>query len=356
MSDLPSEAIHHFIHVEHMAKQYDFIAIGDIVTDAFIRIKDATVHCGIDRQECEICMRFGDKIPYEAVTIVPAVGNSPNAAVAAKRLGLSAALLSDLGDDYFGAECLQALKKNNIATDFVRVHKGAKTNYHYVLWFEDERTILVKHEDFGYDGVPDMDAPRWVYLSSLGEASLMFHMRIFQFLNEHPDIKFAFQPGTFQMEFGKEKLRDLYRRADVFICNVQEAQRILQTTESDIKILLNQMHLVGPKIVLITDGPKGAYAFDGTKPGGTAEAEMWFMPPYPDPKPPFERTGAGDAFASTFVAALGLGKSVAEALRWAPVNAMSVVQQIGAQAGLLTRPELEKYLAAAPEDYKPKKI
>lgn len=336
--------------------QYDFLAIGDIVTDAFIRIKDANVHCTLDKQKCEICLRFGDKIPYEAVTIVPAVGNSPNAATAAARLGLSAALVSDLGDDYFGTECLEALKRNNVAVDFVRIHKGRKTNYHYVLWFEDERTILIKHEEFNYDGVPDVDSPKIVYVSALGENSMLFHARIVQFLQKHPEVQLAFQPGTYQMKFGKDKLADLYRRTDVCICNVQEAQRILQTNEADIKALLNMLHLLGPKIVLITDGPKGAYAFDGTMLGTTAESEIWFMPPYPDPKPPFERTGAGDAFASTFVAALALGKTVSEALLWAPINAMSVVQQVGAQAGLLTRPELEKYLADAPADYKPQRI
>ncbi len=327
---------------------YDFISIGDVVTDAFIRIKDAHVTCSIDKEKCEICMRFGDKIPFESVAIVPAVGNSANAATAAARLGVLSAFVSDLGDDYFGKECLETLSKNGVSTEFVRVHPGAKTNYHYVLWFEDDRTILVKHEDYGYDGVPAIGEPKWIYLSSVGENSLMFHMRIAAYLQEHPDISLAFQPGTYQMKFGTEKLAEIYRLTKVFICNVSEAQRILQTTESDVKKLLSMIAGLGPKIVLITDGPKGAYAFDGM--------DFWFMPPYPDPKPPFERTGAGDAFSSTFVAALALGKSVQEALLWAPINSMSVVQQIGAQAGLLTRPELEKFLAEAPADYKPIKI
>ena len=61
----------------------DFWAVGDIVIDAFIKLKDAHVHCRIDTDACELCVRFGDKVPYESVTVVPAVGNSPNAAVAA---------------------------------------------------------------------------------------------------------------------------------------------------------------------------------------------------------------------------------------------------------------------------------
>jgi len=80
------------------------------------------------------------------------------------------------------------------------------------------------------------------------------------------------------------------------------------------------------------------------------------MRAYPDPKPPYERTGAGDAFSSTVTAALALGLDLKEALRWGPVNSMSVVQQVGAQAGLLTRQAIEELLIKAPADYQPKEI
>ena len=77
------------------------------------------------------------------------------------------------------------------------------------------------------------------------------------------------------------------------------------------------------------------------------------MPLYPDPKPPFERTGAGDAFASTFVASLIKGNTIEGALQWAPINSMSVVQQVGAQKGLLSEEELNELLKKAPDWYKP---
>ncbi len=83
---------------------------------------------------------------------------------------------------------------------------------------------------------------------------------------------------------------------------------------------------------------------------------MWQMPSYPDPKPPYERTGAGDAFSSTFTSALALGLSVEQALAWAPVNSMAVVQQVGARAGLLAREKLEEYLKNAPAGYAAKRI
>ncbi len=105
---------------------------------------------------------------------------------------------------------------------------------------------------------------------------------------------------------------------------------------------------MGPKIVAITDGPDGSY--------GSDSVSHYFMPKYPDPKPPLERTGAGDSFATGFMSALIYGKPITEALRWGPINSMSVVQEIGAQKGLLTKPQLLRLLKSAPKHYQPKKI
>lgn len=326
---------------------YDFLGIGDIVTDAFIKLKEAVVEDGGKDGFKKICLRFGDKIPYEDVIIIPAVGNSINATVSASRLGLKSAVITNLGDDYYGRECLDVLKQEKVGTEFVKIHEGRKTNYHYVLMFGAERTILIKHEEYDYV-MPDIGEPKWIYLSSLGENSLPFHSQIEKYLDERPQIKLAFQPGTFQMKFGRQALAGIYKRADLFFCNKEEAQRILETEESNIKKLIEMMHNIGPKIVAITDGPNGSYASDGKN--------VWFLPIYPDPKPPVSRTGAGDAFSSTFTVAIILGKSVEEALMWGPVNSMSVVQKVGARAGLLTREELLEYLKKAPVDYKPKLI
>lgn len=330
-----------------MKNQLDFLAIGDITTDAFIRLKEASVHCIVDKENCELCVRFADKIPYEFVEVVRAVGNAPNGAVSAARLGLAAGLVTNMGDDQNGAECMEVLKKEGIDTQYVKIHQGKETNYHYVLWYEAERTILIKHQPYEYR-LPKIDPPpRWIYLSSF-RGTDEYYAEIIQYLEEHSDVKLAFQPGKFEINLGVGKLAKIYQRAEVFICNKEEAEKILDKKFSDIKELLSAMQNLGPKFVLITDGPKGAYLKEANN--------SWFMPPYPDPKPPYERTGAGDATASTFVSALALGKSFEEAIRWALVNAMSVVQYVGAQKGLLTQEQLEKLLTEAPSDYLPKKI
>ena len=328
-------------------KSLDLIAIGDIATDAFIRLKEAEVHCRIDHNTCEICMPFADKIPFEYAKIVKGVGNAANAAVASARLGLRSAVVTNIGDDLNGHESLNSLHHNKVITSYVRKNECKATNYHYVLWYGAERTILVNHVDYEYK-LPKLPEARWVYLTSLASNTFPYHMAVTDYLEAHPKIRLAFQPGTFQMKLGFDDLKRIYARTDVFIVNVEEAQRILNSTSHDVKALMQKIHDKGPKLVLVTDGPKGAYMFDGD--------HHYFMPIYPDPKPPLERTGCGDAFASTFVAALAMGKSPLEALTWAPVNPMSVAQFVGAQEGLLSKEQLEWWLKHAPGDYRVKEI
>ncbi len=324
--------------LEHM----DFIAIGDTTVDEFIKLKDAQVHCNLDHENCTISMSWGDKIPYEFSKRVAGVGNAANAGVAAARLGLSTAFLSNIGDDPYGKEILNVFEREGLDARYVRTNALTATNHDYVLWFNAERTILVRHEDYPYAIPDDFVAPRWVYLSSAGR-SPEFHLALAQWCTEHPETKLAFQPSTFEMALGTEQLAPLYRASELVACNKEEAERILGLGETAITELLERLHALGPRLVLVTDGPRGAYASDG--------ARKLHVPMYPDPKPPVDRTGAGDATTSTFVAALALGKPLDDALRWGPVNSMSVVQEIGAQRGLLSREKLETYLAEAPAEY-----
>ena len=334
-----------------MNTRYDFVALGDITTDAFIELsdKDAKVVCDIEGRPCQIMMNFGDKLPYKDVVVVPAVGNSPNAAVSAHRLGLRSALVTNLGHDRNGKDCLEALRKEGVATEYVKVHERKISNYHYVLRLGAERTILIKHETYPYI-LPDFkEPPRYLYFSSIGESGVDFHFEVADYVKKHKETKLVFQPGTFQIRLGAEKLKELYAVTDIFFCNKEEAQIILNTKETHFPKLLKGLKDLGPRLPVITDGPKGAYVTD-------EQGVTWHQPMYPDPKEPVDRTGAGDSFSSTFTSAIAIGLPPEKALAWGPINSMSVVQYIGAQQGLLTREQLEKHLADAPASYQPKKV
>lgn len=337
--------------MEAMAKRkYDLICVGDVVVDAFIQLHEASIHCDLNHERCQLCMSFANKIPYESLFVAPAVGNASNVAVGASRLGLDAAIVTAIGKDYYGEEILDVYRKEGVGAEFVRVNPGKPTNYHFVLTFKAERTILIKHEEFEYADPRALDRRTgWIYFSSIGEHTLPFHHKVAAYLKKHPDVRMGFNPGTFQLRFGVQKLKEIYRHTHVLFVNREEAELMLHKREgTDIRALFAGLHGLGPKIVAITDGPKGAYASDGNT--------AYFMPPYPDPKPPISRTGAGDAFSTGFLCALIYGLPVHEALRWAPIESMHVVQFFGAQTGLLTKPKLLQLLKKAPRNYKPRPI
>ncbi|HSW99599.1 MAG TPA: carbohydrate kinase family protein [Patescibacteria group bacterium] len=327
--------------------QFDVLSIGDIVTDAFVKLFDDKAKIVEEKGSKWLAMPFGTKIPFDHAEVIEGVGNAANAAVSFARLGLKSTFVTNVGGDQYGRDMIAALGKNRVDTRFVRINPGKIGNYHYVLWYKEERTILIKHEEYDYHWphLRPNETPRWVYFSSISEHAIAYHDQVADWLDDNPSIHLAFQPGTFQMQAGTERLKRIYKRSAILILNREEAVLVGGGKYEDINDLFDKLHALGPQVVVITDGPSGAYASDGN--------HRLQMPPYPDPKPPFERTGAGDAFASAFVAAAAKGLSLEDALRWAPINSMSVVQKVGAQGGLLKEKELLQLLHDAPDGYKP---
>lgn len=330
-------------HEDKMMQPY-LLAVGDIVTDAFIKLKDDEARIDVDEQgNKRLSMEFGNKPPYDHVDIVQAVGNSANAAVSFSRLGLRGGLMAYLGDDQPGKDSLDYLATEQVVTDTVSVQTGFKSNYHYALRYGADRTILIKYEDYDYAWQEPTTVPDWIYLSMISESAWQLHEDLMGYLNNHSETKLVFQPGTFHFKWGTQKLAEIYKRSHIVFMNREEAALVTGLSRESVPELLNGLHGLGVNIAVVTDGPDGAYASDGTK--------MLSMPNYPDPAEPYDRTGAGDAFASTITAAIAGGESLETALLWAPINSMSVVQKLGAQAGLLHKDELQKYLDEAPEWY-----
>lgn len=331
-------------------RQLEVLAVGDVVTDAFIKLLDDKAHVVHGHHGPELSMPFGTKVPFDHAVVVAGVGNAANAAVAFARLGLHAGLAANVGHDDWGREIITTLKQSGVDTRFVHINPGKKSNYHFVLWYKEERTILIKHEEYEYHWprFRVIDIPKWIYFSSISKNALEYHDQLNAWLERHPSVKLAFQPGTFQIEAGAHRLRNIYKRAEIVAVNREEATIITGGDHGNLHDLLDKMHELGPKIVVISDGHNGAYASDSVN--------RYKMPIYPDPKPPYERTGAGDAFTSTFVAAIMKGADIQNALLWAPINSMNVVQHVGAQEGLLDERQLGHFLRTAPHWYHPERM
>lgn len=317
---------------------YDCISIGDATVDMFLMLDDATVQCTLDRRACLLCFRYADKISVESIIRVPAAGNAANNAVGSARLGLSVAFVTILGRDQAGEEIIAELKKNGVALPYVTRDARRGTNYSTVLSFQRERTILVYHEPRTYR-LPKLAPSRWVYLTSMGKGWERIVPALLRSLDASK-VPLAFNPGTHQLRGEAATLAAVIKRTTVLLVNREEAAMILKSVPSaEPNTLLSGLHALGPTTVVVTDGPEGSYVL--------RDGEQWFMPPFP--LPAIERTGAGDAFSTGFLSALWSGESTAEALRWGTVNAGSVVQKVGPQAGLLTLAQMRTMLRKYPQ-------
>jgi ribokinase len=332
-------------------QRFDIIFVGDAAADLYLTVADdaVTVEDGPDSRR--LILPFGAKLTCEVTCAVAAGGNSANAAVACARLGLRAALVAYVGDDQPGRQAVVSLQTEGIDATFVRLDPTVPTNRNFVLRVGHERTILVHHEqhDWRWPHLQPPEVPSWLFLSSVGKDAHEYEGQIVDWLEARPEVSLAFEPGTLQIARGAEQLDRLFRRSSVVVCNREEAAALTgKHPGADPIVLLDRMLALGPERVVITDGTAGAFGSDGVI--------HMAVPVFPDDGPVADRTGAGDAFASTLVVALASGLPLDEAMARAPVNSMRVVQQVGSQSGLLDDGTLEALLDASPDGYRVREL
>ncbi len=309
--------------------KYDIISIGDPTIDTFLMIHDIEIKKIKGEQKAII--NWGDKLPVDEFHRTVA-GNAANNAVGSARLGLKTAFYTVLADDAGGREIIHKMKKEKVSEDYIVIDENHPTNASTVISYKGERTIFVYHEHRKYK-LPKLAPAKWVYLTSLGVGFEKIYKDLADYLDA-TGAKLAFNPGTFQLRKGPKFNKLMLERTEVLSLNKEEAQSWVGDFE-DPEELCKRLRKLGPKAITLTDGPKGAYSY--------SDGGYFYIPQFPGPR--IEATGAGDGFTTAYVAALANGKGHVEALRWGPVNAGSVVQKIGPQAGLLTKPQLESKLA-----------
>lgn len=312
---------------------YDVISIGDAGLDTFVILEDAMVNCTLDKVNCQFCMNYADKIPAEGWQQTIG-GNAANNAVALSRLGLHAAIWTIIGHDSFGALIKKTMQAEKVDASFIELDKKQPTNQSLVINFQGERTILVHHNPRSYK-LPALPASSWVYLTSMNSGSEKIFPALLSYLKKNK-TKLAFNPGTFQIKSGINVLRPVLAQTTAIFVNLEEAGRILGTPEEkEVHKLTKNLAALGPKIIVITNGSEGAHAWDGKR---------CYLMPILKEAPVVERTGAGDAFAGGFMAALRYSYGIDEALRWGTLNSASVIGKVGPEAGLLTLREMKQQL------------
>lgn len=317
------------------AESTDVLAIGDTMLDVFIDIDEARVECSIDKQRCEITFPFGEKIPVKSVTRFPGAGNASNAAIGARRLGLSSAILATVGDDEAGRSILTRWKQEGVDTRLVRTAKNQATNYSSIITYKGERTIFVHHEPYDYTLPKRLPVAKRLYYTSLGQQHLALEQALLTYLDQHPQIRVTFQPGTHQLRRLARGTQEILKRTDILVMNKEEAELFLeQPAGAPIAQQLERLLATGCRIAVITDGEHGSHAI--------SQDGMWSCASFPVPS--VERTGAGDSYATAFTWAIDKGYTIPQAMLYGTANAALVIQHIGPQDGLGDRQALDRMI------------
>ncbi|CAN5165463.1 carbohydrate kinase family protein [soil metagenome] len=308
---------------------YDCLTIGNSVIDAFLSLADDNPSLKLDKPEGMLCVPYGQKLSLSACEFLLG-GNATNVAVGLSRLGFSTALIAELANDEFSEKILNGLKKEKVKLDLLKRSDG-QSSFSIGINFKGERTLFVEHHDREHDFSFDDIDTKLMYLTSLGHKWQHVYTRVSHYLQTHPSTLLAFNPGSIQIREGMSNFAFLLPLTTVLFLNREEAEVLLKK-KTDIKDLLLLLKEKGPKVVVITDGEKGSYCIDER--GSIYHKESLKVPV-------IERTGAGDAYATGFAAAYLLRLPVDTCMLWGTHNAASVIGQTGAEAGLLTKKEIE---------------
>lgn len=317
---------------------YDIVAIGSATLDQFadtdselIRIDTPTVH------EKLIAFPLGSKILIRKLELATG-GGGTNCAVSLARLGLKTAYLGKIGSDGNGDFVLHALAAEGI--DFIGPRAGTTGTSIILNSFAHDRTILA-YKGANNDLQPQEVQPlqtRWVYLSSMLEQSFVTVTDLIC----QGDFRVAFNPSNYQAELGYRALSRLIDRVEILVMNLEEACKFLGRDHRQpppAQELLRDMTTLPPRIFVITDAGEGVHVCD----------RQHYYRAFPAPElTVVETTGAGDALASTFTAAIVQGEPVPQAIHLAMTNAESVLQYRGAKEKLLTWDALQSSAGRAP--------
>lgn len=323
-----------------MARNYDVITVGNVRMDAYMSIRNPKneLHSD-DEHKGGVCFRLGTKIPVEKFDFLMG-GNAANVAVGLSRLGLKTTIVAETGDDEFSIKIRNCLAKENIERLFVVQTKGGASNLSVIINFAGDRTIFAEEREQAHQFDLTEAATNWVYLTSLGRNWEKPYKMVLDFVAEQ-NAKLAFNPGGLQLIEGKEIVHEVLRNTEILFVNKEEAELILfnhynkkiENSEQYLKNLCIELQQLGPSKIVITNGKKGSFAL--SEAGDFLSKDLF-------EGEVVERTGAGDAYASGFLAGTIHGLSLDEAMDWGSANAASVVGQIGAEAGLLTKREMEE--------------
>lgn len=304
--------------------KYEIITIGSAVMDVFLRSADFKPGQPLP---------VGGKLEVEKLFMTTG-GGGTNTAAGFARLGLKTACIARFGDDLFGQFVKKELAKEGFDQKYLITGKEERTDYSTIIVYPDGSRVILVHR--GQTRIEEaifpwqaLEETSWLYIASL-EGNLDLLAKVADQASQK-GVRLVFNPGSRELK-KPEKLLPLFPKVEALILNLEEAA--LFTSEKEEGAIFTKISQLGPKIVVVTQGRKGAHLL-------TKDKHLFgeaFKTPVVD------ELGAGDGFSVGFVAGLVKGFSLEESLKLGLANGASVVAKIGAKPGLLSENEIQDWL------------
>lgn len=316
---------------------YDVITVGSNTLDAFVHTDVELIRSikkGKNKTKELLAYPLGSKIIINELEFFVG-GGGINTASSFKKLGLKTAYLGKIGRDENGVKILSELNRANI--DFIGTF-GKQSGYSVVLdSIARDRTILThkgSNDNFKYGEIDKNKLKtKWFYFSSMMGQSFETLKSLSTFSQKN-NIKIAFNPSNYLVQKGITELKPVLDKTNMLIFNKEEAIILTKkrTMDDAFKSLIKIIKPDG--LIVITDGARGVYSYDGKT----------ILHALPTKVTLVETTGAGDAFASAFTAAIIAKKTLKEALKMGMIQAEAVIRCKGANKNLLNKKEMTQKL------------
>ncbi len=322
--------------------QKKVLCIGSMGKDIFFPVTSGTVvnpKKGEDEVK-QFCFRYGGKVHVEDRFSAPG-GCACNVSIGLARLGIDVTAFGNIGDDHDGEWIRKTLSDERVNVSKINVIQKRNSDMSVIVVDANagERTIFV-NRDVGEKLViktDDISGFDWCFVGSLYGKDIKNNMQVIHDALSNTKLKLAYNPGGKNIKQDENIVLDLIHHASIVFVNKSEAREIvskfnLAYTEKELsseQYLLTTLreHMQDDlAVVVVTDGRRGAWVYNGDDMYHTNTID----------KPVHDATGAGDAFASGFLAAILYGLPLDKCIGWGSANGDSVVDYYGAQKGLQT--------------------
>ena len=312
---------------------FDVVTVGSATIDVFASTRFSETIKIIDPKGETDLLAFpvGAKILIDQLEFSTG-GGGTNTAVALSRLGHKVAFLGKLGS---GAN--SDFIKKSMAKDKIKLlcqNGDGNTGYSMILdTLEHDRTILT------YKGANDelsqRDVPfrrlnsKWFYFSAMMGKSFAT-LEILADFAQKRGIKIAFNPSMYLAEKGADHLKKILEKTELLVLNKEEAALIAGRYAPRESLI--RLSALGPKICVITDGKNDLFSYCKKK----------FYMARPPRLKVIDTTGAGDAFAASFLSGIIRKNDICFAIKLGMVNCASIVSHYGAKNILLNTGEAKR--------------